>query len=428
MKHTTDYDILIAGAGPAGTHTALILARAGWRVALLDRREFPRKKPCGEFLSPACLPMLEDLGLLQELLDGGAQRVFGMRLHAPSKRARGTYAKLGRFRPPADDEAGFGLGMRREVLDNQAVRAAQREPGISVLLGWRVHEPTLSAEGRVTGVSVTNPDGERLSLTARFVIGADGLHSRIARGLDWATRWEGQERFALVARFRGVEGPPEAEVHILDGGDYFAACPIDDGLYTANLIVDKEALNGGSNGGLEKLFRSKLEQAPGLGERLADGDLDEPIVALGPLRSATRRCTGPGVALVGDACGFVDPFTGEGLFFAMRGAQMLARAVDASLRAPHREAAAMRRYAWDRRREFSPRYGFAKLLQRGLKCKRVPDRVIGLLGRRAALCDLLLGLTGDYVPPLGLLSPSVWRTILFDSRVAGRTEASRLSG
>lgn len=411
MRATFDYDVLIAGAGPAGAHTALRLARAGWRVGLLDMRKFPRKKACGEFLSPACVPMLADLGLLDGLLAAGARRVSGMQLYAPRTSAHGHFVTIGPYRPAGRGQLGFGLGIRREVLDEQAVRAAERQSGITCLLGWRVHYATQDAAGRVDGLSVTNPEGKRVQLTARFVVAADGPRSRVAGSLAWTSKWRGQERFALIARFHGVDPTTEAHVQVLESGDYFAACPIDSGIFTANLVVDREALRGG-NQSLEELFEERLNRAPALQAKLAYAELVEPIAACGPLRTSTRRTSGPGVALVGDACGFIDPFTGEGMFFAMRGAELLAEEVDALLSGKRSERSALRRYEQARRREFGPRYGLAKLLQRGLRRRGVADRVVGMLGRWPKLCDLVLGLTGDYVPPSGLLSPLVWRSVL----------------
>ena len=406
MPRAPDFDVLIAGAGPAGSHTALRLGRRGLRVCLLDARRFPRKKPCGEFLSPACLPLLLELDLLAELERSGAANVSGMNLFATAASARGDYAPLGRFAT----SHGHGLGIRREVLDTQAVRAAERDPNVTVLLGWQVSEPLLDAGGRAVGLQVTDPDGRRERLFASFLVGADGPRSRVARGLGWVAAGRGRDRFALVARFRGVEPRLEAEVHFVDH-DYFAACPVDDGLFTANLVVDGESIPKGPSA-LEELFHERLAGAPALAERLAHAELAEPLTACGPLRTGPRRCTGPGVALVGDACGFVDPLTGEGLFFAMRGASLIATAIDEALRAPERERAALRRYARERRRELGPRYLLAGLLQRGIRHPTITREVVGLLGRLPGICDLVLGLTGDYVPPRALLSPRLWRSVL----------------
>ncbi len=412
MLRPNDYDVLIAGAGPAGAHTALRLARQGWKVGLLDSRHFPRKKPCGEFLSPACLPLLDELGLLERLEAAGAAKVSGMNILTAKHATRGDYLPIG----PFASSHGFGLGMRRELLDHQALEAAAAEPDVDVLLGWRVSEPLRDGAGRATGLSVTDPDGSRLELRSRFVVAADGLHSRVARGLGWAKPRSGPDRFAIVARFEGVEQRCEAELHVA-GQNYFAACPIDGGQFTANLVLGKQQLPKGA-GALEACFREHLGSVPVLAERLAGARLTEPLAACGPLRAAVRRCTGPGAALVGDACGFVDPMTGEGLFFAMQGAQLLSAAVHEALRDPQRERQALRGYARARRREFGPRYALARLLQGGLRRPGVPDKLVGALERVPALGHLLLGLTGDYVPPRGLLLPSVWSSALRHGRPA----------
>jgi flavin-dependent dehydrogenase len=149
-----------------------------------------------------------------------------------------------------------------------------------------------------------------------------------------------------------------------------------------------------------------------LARALSDARLAEPVTACGPVGARVRRCTAPGVALAGDACGFVDPMTGEGLYFAMHGAALLADAVDALLRDPARECDALRRYERARRREFALRHALARLLQRGLRHPGVPPRIVAAMARMPSLCHLLLGLTGDYLPPRGILSPRVWRSAL----------------
>jgi 2-polyprenyl-6-methoxyphenol hydroxylase-like FAD-dependent oxidoreductase len=89
------FDVVVAGGGPAGSGLALRLARAGFSVAVVEARRFPRFKPCGEFMSPACLPLLRELGVLERVRALGPREVRGMRLHAHGRRALGRFVDVG---------------------------------------------------------------------------------------------------------------------------------------------------------------------------------------------------------------------------------------------------------------------------------------------------------------------------------------------
>ena len=399
-------DVLIAGAGPAGAHLALRLARAGWSVTLIDKRTFPRPKPCGEFMSPECLPLLEDVGLREETLALGARRVAGMHIHGYGHAARGRYAPVGRARATFD----HGYAVRREALDALAVRRAERTGGVHLCEGFALDALLRDGAGRVLGARVIDPARESHEVRAAFTIGADGLQSRVARQLGAARSIPWLQRYAIVARFAS---PPDdlAEVHLFPGG-YFAAAPIEGGAFTVNLVVGADFLTGGGAEGLERDFRRALLSAPALAERLAGAAPLEPQRACGPLSGTTVRQVFDGAALVGDACGFVDPLTGEGLFFAMRGAELLTRDLERALHAKRTDAGSLRDYARDRTRELGPRYAFARFLQRALRHPGLVERSLAQLERRPGLADLVVALTGDYVPFRELARPAVWRRAL----------------
>ena len=416
MHRNFDFDVLVAGAGPAGTHLALRLAMEGYSVAVFDKRRFPREKPCGEFMSPECLSLLDEVGLMEEVLASGPSRVTGMRLHGFGRAAMGHYKRVGDLKLPSD----YGLAIRREVLDTLGVQAVARTDGLSFFEGWSVSGPLRDDGGRVGGLIVRDPEGCEQRLRARFVVGADGLRSKVSRGMGWNRLEPKSDRWAAVARFRGVGRQDEAEVHFLDGS-YFAASPIDDELFTVNLVVNREALPRGAQQ-LPEFFDRHVAGAPVLAQRLSGAELEGRIQVIGPLATRTSRRVAPGVALVGDACGFVDPLTGEGLFFAMRGAALLAEAIDKSMRSTGREAKALRGYERARRREFGPRYALARLLQRGLRHRRMVEGVLKSFASRPGLTNLIVAWTGDYVEPRELLRPAIWRDAL------RRDPAPRLAG
>lgn len=406
MVSPIQHDVLICGAGPAGAHLAIRLATAGWSVGLIDRKLFPRGKPCGEFLSPECMPLLEEIGLKTAVLDAGARHVRGMRLYGFGRFASGAYKKVGKIDPPKE----LGLAIRREKLDQMAVERAQQCPRIKTYLGWDVSEVLINEAGRAEGLLVRDACGTRHEMRASFVVGADGAKSRIAREMGWHRPDQKLQRWALIARFSGVQAKVDAEVHFLEDA-YFAACSIDGDEFTANLVLNASALPKGARN-LRETFFQHVGRAPELAKRLQSASLVSDVRACGPFATSATQCTGPGAALVGDACGFVDPLTGEGIFIAMRGASLLADALKEALEYPEREARAFAEYETQRRKIFGARRKLARLLQRGIRHPALISGALRVLAGRPGLCDLLVGLTGDYVPHSELLKPAVWMQAL----------------
>ncbi|HMQ21619.1 MAG TPA: NAD(P)/FAD-dependent oxidoreductase, partial [Planctomycetota bacterium] len=363
-----DVDVVIAGAGPAGAGLALRLAGQGYSVALVDKARFPREKPCGEFLSPPCVPMLAELGIdVFALGAASGHEVRGMRLAVGDHSAVGRYASIGRAHAP---QIG-GIGVRREVLDAELVALARRHPDILVLEEHGVRDLIRDADGRVRGLLLDEPDGSQRPLRAAVTVGADGLRSRVARSLGVQRPIPWLQRFALVTRFRGVEAQDFGELHFFDRG-YFAAVDVDSGLFSLNLIVDAAALPKGRDE-VERFFESRLDLVPRLRERLRCAERAAPLRAYGPLGVRTVRQVMPGVALVGDACGYVDPMTGEGIYLALRGAELLAGAIHERFVSGD-EARAWRTYDRARKREIAPKLAMSRLLQRAIRRPRLVER------------------------------------------------------
>ncbi len=285
----------MVGAGPAGLAAALACRRQGLSVACFEARRPPLDKACGEGVMPAGLAALERLGV------------------EPPERAapiRGIRYRLGGLVADGDFPAGArGLGVRRTLLCAALVEAAER---VGVELVWGARVEGLTAGGLATAA------GE---VSARFLVGADGLRSRVRRwaGLERPTR--APRRFGVVRHFR--RAPPGERVEVWFGARAEA--------YVTPLAADETGvalLWAGEGGGFDALLASRLP--PELGSWLAGGERLGPDRGAGPFRQATRGVIAGGrVALVGDAAGYVDALTGEGLALALESAEPLAAALAA---------------------------------------------------------------------------------------------------
>jgi menaquinone-9 beta-reductase len=396
------FDILIIGAGPAGSTLAWRLARAGCRVALVDRKRFPRPKPCGEFLSPQCLPILEELGVRERIDALGAHRVTGMRLHGYGRLATGHYRDIGASAVPY----GHGYAIQREVLDHELLKRAVAEDGVVFLEGWRCRGLIEDANGGVRGAHLVSPAGEDTTVCATWTVGADGVRSVVARELGVQKRIPWLDKFALTTHYAGVPAMTTAEVHIFPGG-YFAAAPIDSELLSLNLVLDRLRLKDRESD-WDAFFAAHVERLPALRLRLEGAKRVRPIRGVGPLAYRTTRQAADGAVLVGDACGYIDPMTGEGIYFALRTAAILAADLAVAVENGTRRASAVSRYVRTRRREIGPRLVLCKLLQRGLQRDAVAHRILSWLSHRPGLADLMVSVTGDYVRFRELLRPGVW--------------------
>ncbi|MBX3463463.1 MAG: NAD(P)/FAD-dependent oxidoreductase [Planctomycetes bacterium] len=396
-------DVLVVGAGPAGSALAARLAADGFSVLLADKKAFPRDKPCGEFLSPECAPYLDALGATDAVAALGPRLVRGMRLHGYGVEAAGRFRGL----LPRGATAEHGIGIRRArfdaVLVDAAVRAGARWLPRHEFVGLRRGD-----DGRISGATLRGPDGAPIECEARWVVGADGVHSRIARALGVQRPVPWLDQFALVAHFAEVEAQPLAEVHLFPGG-FFAATTVDAGLFSVNLVVPRRTLRQRAAPDWDAFVAGHFDRAPAFGQRLAAARRTTPWRGIGPLAFRTTAQTFAGAALVGDACGYLDPLTGEGIYFALFGARALGDALHGALHSPAQATAAMAAYTASRRREIAPRLAASAALQRALRHPWLVRGFLAAAARWPALADLVVTLTGDTVHPRELWRPSFWR-------------------
>jgi menaquinone-9 beta-reductase len=373
-------DVLIAGAGPAGAIAALVLARAGARVTLFDRARFPRDKLCGDTINPGALAILKRLGVAD--VASGGLAVEGMIVTGESGvRCEARYG-----------HGLHGRALRRCALDVALLTAARRA-GAIVEEGVLVRGPVMDGD-TVRGLSVSSPQQRERRITAPVVIAADGSASRVARALGLSAHAPRPRRWAVGAYFSDVaheSGGCFGEMHIRRGR-YIGVAPLPGGFTNACVVTaDRRVLRDPPS-----LLLDALKREPILAARFASARLLSRPVCLGPLAVMSRAAGAPGMLIAGDAAGFVDPMTGDGLRFAFRGGELAAGVALWALE--HGRAGMEQRLAMLRQREFAAKWRFDRAL-RMLVASPAAVRLAGAGARVApAVLARIVRYAGDVAP------------------------------
>lgn len=299
-------EALVAGAGPAGSTAALLLARAGKTVCIYERSAFPRTKVCGEYLSAGAVQLLYALGVGAQLARH-ARPVRGVRLHG-----HGVNVRIDFPRP--------GWSLARFVLDDALFKAALREGAQA--MQTRIED--CEDGGEYARITARRPDGSTHETRCASILGADGMHSIVARKCGWAAAPRARSRFALGGHYAGFSGLDEYIDMFVDGGTYVAINPLTDETANVMLVLSQSELERRRS----DVDAFAEERARSLGGKIFRGaHLEGKRLAIGPLSYRARKLAGRRIALAGDAACFVDPFTGQGVYLALRCGQLAAECI-----------------------------------------------------------------------------------------------------
>jgi flavin-dependent dehydrogenase len=389
-----DADVVVVGGGPAGALTAALLAGRGRRIVLLERSPSYRWRACGVFASPAALEALLGVGLDDTVLRRVTRPIPAMRVEtAGGTRFRLTYGDHDRLVAPA-------IGFDRSALDPALLALAVRA-GADVRLGASV---TNVAPGRVTIGGAGS--GKPATLAARIIVGADGLRSVVARSFGVARRTPLGSRVGLtfhVADPRPAESR-DARMILFDGG-YVGLAPVPGGRVNVGIVLVDPWRARLRDDGAEATVKAVLAQVPGAADDPVDwsaADRTDAVEGAVPLSVGASSRAGDGWLLVGDAAGFLDPFTGEGLHRAIVSARLAARAID---RALDGDAIALRDYDRAMTARFRSKDAVSLLVQGFLAQPRLFDYAARRLAARGRVRETMSLVMGDLVPASRALDP-----------------------
>ncbi len=311
-------ELLVIGAGPAGSTAARLLAHAGFSVALVEKATFPRRKVCGEFISASGRPLLPAPDEPWGVWSGPDVKragffAGGACASAPMPRSRGN---------------GWGRAISREHLELALVRAAA-DAGAEIWQPWRVAELRRDGDGHRATIAC---GGEIRELTARAVIVAAGSWEKNPF-TNWFSRsHEPADLLAFKGRFRNGALPEDLMPLIAFPGGYGGMVHTGGGMLSLSFCIRRDVLQRcrethGSASAAEAAFRHILASSAGAREALRGAGQDGHWVAAGPIRPGIRACYDGGLFFAGNIAGEAHPVVAEGISMAMQSAWLLARAL-----------------------------------------------------------------------------------------------------
>jgi flavin-dependent dehydrogenase len=414
-------DVLVIGGGPAGSTAATFLARQGWQVTLLEKEHHPRFH-IGESLLPMNMPILERLGVLEQVRQVGV-----LKLGADFPADTGGYNTF-RFTHALDAKADYAFQVRREEFD-QILFDNARAAGVDAREGVRV--TGIVMQGRQPVVEARQ-DGATRSFQPRYLIDASGRDAFLGSKLKLKRRNPQHQSAAIFSHFTGVTRRPGEDAGNISiyrhPHGWMWLIPLRDDVMSVGAVCFPEYMKT-RHGDSEAFLRRTIALNPDANERMAGARRVAPVHATGNYAYECTRMGGPNWLLIGDAYAFVDPMFSSGVYLAMHGAEQAAATVDATLRAPAREAALRRalekhlvggldEFKWFIYRFTSP--AMRHLFANPRNVLQVENAVVAMLAGDVfdvpAVTRRLRAFRALYFTASALMAPKAWRAWLHRRR------------
>ena len=336
------YDAIVIGAGPSGSTAAAVLASKGRRVLAIEREKFPRYH-VGESLIPYTYFPLERIGMIERM----------KKSHFPSKYSVQFVGRSGNLSQPfyffehLKHEAACTWQVLRSEFDQMLMDNA-REKGAEVLEETKVTE-TIDEDGTVIGVRAKTKDGGTLEFRAPITIDASGRDSLSMLRNNWRVRDDQLKKISIWTYYKGALRDPGRDegattIASIPERGWFWYIPLPDDMVSVGVVAESDYLYRDTRD-LEEIFLREVINNRWIEKHLAIGRRTEPLRVTGEFSYRSRYTAADGLVLTGDAFGFLDPVFSSGLFFALRGGELVADAVDAALTAGDYSAGRFNNYA-----------------------------------------------------------------------------------
>jgi flavin-dependent dehydrogenase len=388
---SAEVDVAVVGGGPAGALTAMLLASRGRAVILLERAPQWRWRACGVFASPASVAALRSLGFRDAELEPVARPLAAMRVETQGGETfRLAYGGSGGLHDSA-------VGFDRSMLDPLLLERA-RSAGATVRLGATVERVALDGDHARLTIS-----GDLSEIAARVVVGADGLRSLVARTAGVERGAPLGPRAALTFHLADSWGERDARMVVIDGG-YVGIAPVPGGRVNVGIVLGRSWFQRLRRDGGRDVARDICRRVLAGGPSQPGGILPlDGVAGVTPLGHAVSRRAGAEWLLVGDAAGFLDPFTGEGLHRAIVSAELAATTIEGVLAG--RTGSRLADYDRAMRSSFAAKDLVSRIVQAFLARPRLFEYAARRLAARERVRETIGLVIGDIVPAVRALDP-----------------------
>lgn len=381
------YDALIVGSGPAGSILAGQLAKNEFSTLVLEANKSVKRKVCGEYLCPLGVALLKDRGLSHTLL--GFERVHGMDIFSP----RGL--KVDSTFPETETFNEKGLSLNREVFDSSLVEYA-KECGSTFLFGHSVK--SFSYNGTFWEVL----DYKGNTYGARLLVGADGRRSKVAKGLG-VDRKSDSNKVAIHCWKKGdYSFERKGEMHLYEDGSYIGVDPISNGEVNLSLVCESSIVKKYKSP--KEVMNSYIKKSDSLSSRIGLIGDEEDVYTVSPISHKVSKAISHQAALIGDAAGFIDPLTGEGIFNAIWMSMKLSDCLKSDRLSLFDYSLSLKKYEQSRVSFFRQKVLLNKFFQWLIRREKIIHFVAIFLRGKKSRADTFVGIIGNiYKPITGLL-------------------------
>ncbi|MEK6334719.1 MAG: NAD(P)/FAD-dependent oxidoreductase [Acidobacteriota bacterium] len=325
--NNNNYDVIVMGGGPAGSTIASILSREGRRVVLFEKEEFPRHH-IGESLMTDTYWTFKRMGLLEKLKESPFVRKYSVQFaNSAGRESRPFY-----FFEAMHHESAVTWQVTRAVFDKMLIEHAA-EQGAAVHQGSAVKQVLFEGD-RAVGVEVQMKDGRRETFRAKVVVDATGQSAMLSNKFRWRVRDPKLKKAVLYSYFKGAHREPD-----LNGGatlvlrtppgsnGWFWYIPLEDDVTSVGIVADPEYLLKNRGQDLAKIFEEEIERCEACHKRVAEGTRIDKIYSILDYSYRSKRNSGDGFIIIGDAYGFLDPIYSSGVLLALKMAELAADAI-----------------------------------------------------------------------------------------------------